>query len=60
MRHRVPDISKIRNLIGYSPRVKLDEMLKSIIESKGTEAQRHRGTKLKQPKKLQVWAFIFP
>ncbi|NOX98084.1 MAG: SDR family NAD(P)-dependent oxidoreductase [Nitrospirae bacterium] len=43
MRHRVPDISKIRNLIGYSPRVRLDEMLKRIIESK-KEAQRHKGT----------------
>ena len=34
MRHRVPDISKVRRLIGYSPRVGLDEMLKKIVESK--------------------------
>lgn len=34
MRHRVPDISKVRQLIGYSPRVGLDEMLRKIIESK--------------------------
>ena len=34
MRHRVPDISKVRRLIGYSPRVGLDEMLEKIIESK--------------------------
>ncbi|MCD5397771.1 GDP-mannose 4,6-dehydratase [candidate division NPL-UPA2 bacterium] len=34
MRYRVPDISKVRRLIGYSPRVKLDEILKKIIESK--------------------------
>ena len=33
MRHRVPDTGKIRRLIGYSPRVGLDEMLKKIIES---------------------------
>lgn len=34
MRYRVPNISKIRRLIGYSPRVKLDEMLKKIIENR--------------------------
>ena len=32
MMRRVPDISKIRALIGYSPKVKLDAMLASIIE----------------------------
>lgn len=32
MMRRVPDITKIRALIGYSPKVKLDEMLASIIE----------------------------
>ena len=32
MMRRVPDIAKIRALIGYSPKVKLDEMLASIIE----------------------------
>lgn len=37
MRHRVPDISKVRRLIGYSPRVKLDEMLEKIIESKAED-----------------------
>ena len=32
MRHRIPDISKIRNLIGYVPRVGLDDALKKTIE----------------------------
>jgi UDP-glucose 4-epimerase len=32
MMRRVPDISKIRALIGYSPKVKLDALLQSIIE----------------------------
>lgn len=32
MPRRVPDISKIRNLIGYAPRVSLDEILRRVIE----------------------------
>jgi UDP-glucose 4-epimerase len=32
MRHRVPDISKIRNLIGYKPRCNLDMILKEVIK----------------------------
>ena len=32
MRYRVPDISKLSKLTGYSPRVKLDEMLQRIID----------------------------
>jgi UDP-glucose 4-epimerase len=32
MRHRHPDITKIKNLIGFRPQVDLDEMLKNIIE----------------------------
>jgi len=32
MMRRVPDIAKIRALIGYNPKVKLDAMLASIIE----------------------------
>jgi UDP-glucose 4-epimerase len=31
MPRRVPDISKIRNLIGYAPRVSLDEILRRVI-----------------------------
>jgi len=32
MRHRVPDISKVRDLIGYQPRYSLDMILQRIIE----------------------------
>jgi UDP-glucose 4-epimerase len=32
MRHRVPDISKIQSLIGFQPRVTLDELLRRVIE----------------------------
>lgn len=32
MRHRHPDITKIKNLIGFNPEVELDMMLKKIIE----------------------------
>jgi UDP-glucose 4-epimerase len=32
MQRRVPDLRKIRNLIGYSPRIGLDETLMSVIE----------------------------
>ena len=29
---RVPDLSKIKTLVGYQPKVKLDEILKNVIE----------------------------
>lgn len=32
MRHRIPDTTKIRNLIGYVPRVGLDDALRKTIE----------------------------
>jgi UDP-glucose 4-epimerase len=32
MRHREPDITKIKNYIGYQPKVDLDEALKAIVE----------------------------
>ncbi|MEK6630753.1 MAG: GDP-mannose 4,6-dehydratase [Acidobacteriota bacterium] len=32
MPRRVPDISKIRNLIGYAPQISLDEILRRVIE----------------------------
>lgn len=32
MRHRVPDIAKIKDLIGFEPEVQLDEMIGKIIE----------------------------
>lgn len=31
MRRRIPDLTKIRNLVGYEPRVPLDETLRRII-----------------------------
>jgi UDP-glucose 4-epimerase len=33
MPRRVPDISRIRNLVGYEPTVDLDEILNRVIES---------------------------
>ncbi|MFB0563440.1 MAG: GDP-mannose 4,6-dehydratase, partial [Candidatus Lokiarchaeia archaeon] len=32
MRHRIPDTTKLHNLIGYTPRVGLDDALKKTIE----------------------------
>jgi UDP-glucose 4-epimerase len=32
MPRRVPDISKIKGLVGYAPTVELDEILTSVIE----------------------------
>lgn len=32
MRHRIPDTTKLRNLIGYVPKVRLDDALKKTIE----------------------------
>ena len=32
MQRRVPDINKIRDLVGYEPRVSLDEILNKVIE----------------------------
>ena len=32
MPRRVPDIGKIRALIGYEPRVGLDDIIRSVIE----------------------------
>jgi len=32
MRHRKPDLTKIKSLIGYEPKVKLEEALIKIIE----------------------------
>ena len=34
MRHRVPDLSKIRKLINYAPKVNLDGMLRRIVPGK--------------------------
>jgi nucleoside-diphosphate-sugar epimerase len=32
MPRRVPDLTKIRNLIGYTPKVQLDEIIANVIE----------------------------
>ncbi|GAG77430.1 unnamed protein product, partial [marine sediment metagenome] len=41
MQRRVPDISKIQNLIGYRPTVNLEGILKSVIEYfKGEELKK--------------------
>ena len=32
MPRRVPDISKIRSLIGFEPRLGLDDIIRSVIE----------------------------
>ena len=36
MKYRVPDISKIKNFIGYNPKIKIVELLNSVIEEKKT------------------------
>lgn len=38
MRRRMPDISKIKGLIGYDPQIELTEMLQKIIEHKKEQA----------------------
>jgi UDP-glucose 4-epimerase len=32
MPRRVPDISKLRNLIGYAPKLELDDIIRSVVE----------------------------
>jgi UDP-glucose 4-epimerase len=32
MPRRVPDITKIREFVGYEPKVQLDEIIRSVIE----------------------------
>jgi UDP-glucose 4-epimerase len=32
MPRRVPDISKIRELVGYEPKVPLEDIIRSVIE----------------------------
>ena len=36
MPRRVPDISKVRTLIGFRPTMKLDEIIRSVIETMRT------------------------
>ena len=32
MRHRQPDITKIKNMIGFTPKVDLDEMIENVLK----------------------------
>jgi UDP-glucose 4-epimerase len=32
MPRRVPDLTKIRNLVGYEPQVQLDEIISRVVE----------------------------
>lgn len=43
MMRRVPDISKIRNLIGFQPQITLDEILRSVIEYERSRLSAHAG-----------------
>ena len=44
MKRRVPDISKIQQVIGYSPSVTLDETLLAVIESHRAELSKLTAT----------------
>ncbi|HWP43818.1 MAG TPA: GDP-mannose 4,6-dehydratase [Blastocatellia bacterium] len=44
MMRRVPDISKIRNLIGYAPSYSLDEILTSVIDYQKTKSGSNLGS----------------
>lgn len=50
MMRRVPDISKVQNLIGYAPRVSLDEILTSVIDYQKAKLNDKHGS----PVPLQV------
>ncbi|OGH63025.1 MAG: nucleoside-diphosphate sugar epimerase [Candidatus Lindowbacteria bacterium RIFCSPLOWO2_02_FULL_62_12] len=32
MRHRVPDLSKIKKFVGWAPKIKLDEIIRRVVE----------------------------
>ncbi len=42
MMRRVPDLTKAHQLIGYAPRVQLDQILRSVIEDVRSRLQSHR------------------
>jgi UDP-glucose 4-epimerase len=46
MMRRVPDISKINKLIGYEPKISLDETLKSVIDYQQSKLQERDGSPL--------------
>lgn len=41
VRYRVPDISKVKNLTGYAPRVPLDELLRRVIAHTAARLSAH-------------------
>ncbi|HET9529980.1 MAG TPA: GDP-mannose 4,6-dehydratase [Blastocatellia bacterium] len=49
MMRRVPDISKIQELIGYAPRFSLDEILASVIDYQKAKLNNKLGTSLSLP-----------
>jgi UDP-glucose 4-epimerase len=46
MMRRVPDISKVNRLIGYEPKISLDETLKSVIDYQKSKLQGRDGSLL--------------
>jgi UDP-glucose 4-epimerase len=46
MMRRVPDISKIHRLVGYEPKISLDETLKSVIDYQKLKLQERDGSPL--------------
>ena len=41
MARRVPDLSKIRQLVGYKPRVQLDDILNEVISHEQSRVAIH-------------------
>jgi UDP-glucose 4-epimerase len=41
MRRRVPDLSKIRELVGYRPQLGLDQILQRVIDHERRSAATH-------------------
>jgi len=44
MMRRVPDLSKLHDLIGYAPKIKLDEILASVIDYERAKMTNRQGT----------------
>lgn len=49
MERRVPDISRVRELIGFQPRLGLDEILRSVIDEQSAAMARPRGPRAPGP-----------
>lgn len=46
---RVPDISRAREVVGFDPKLDLDDIIASVIEDRIAESNGHRGDRLRQP-----------